>query len=129
VVPFVAGARDISLPTNAQTECGTHTASHSMGTRGFSLAVNRPGHDVNHLSSSRTEDQNECNCTYKSLQCINKENSVSALCKLHQVEAEVTIFFLLSPPKGATFLCQLQPQKFLGNGRPSSAGEKKQNSE
>jgi hypothetical protein len=110
VVPFVAVARDFSLLANAQTESGTHTASHSMGTRGSFLTVNRPGRDFNHLSSSRTEDQNEWIYTYVGLQCINKENSASALCKLHQVEAAVTIFFLFSPPKVATFLCQLQSE-------------------
>lgn len=125
----MAGARDFSFLANTQTECGTHTASHSVGTRGFSVAVNRPGRDVNYSSSSRAEVQNEGSYTFVCLQCINKENSASASSKLHQVEDEVPIFFLFSPPKGAIFLCQLQPEKFLGSGLPLDAGEKQQNSE
>ena len=129
MVPFVAGTRDFPLLANAWTESGTHTASHSMGTRGSSLAVNWPGRDVNHLSSSRAEVQNEGSYTFVCLQCINRENSTSVLCKLHQMEAAITMFFFFFPPNGATCLCQLQPQKCLGSGRPPSAGEKQQNSE
>lgn len=95
VFPFLTGARDFSLLANAQTESGTHTASHSMGTRGSSPAVNRPGHDVNHMSSSRVKVQNEGSYTFICLQCINRENSASVLCKLYQMETAINHIFLL----------------------------------
>ena len=110
--PFVAGARDFSFLANAHTESRTHTVWHSMDTRDSSLAVNRPGRDVNHLYSSRAKDQNEWSYTYVRLQCNNRENSASALCKLHQMDAAITIFFLFSPPKGATFCASCSQRNF-----------------
>ena len=119
MVSFVAGARDFSLHANAQTESETHTASHSVGTRGSSVAVNRLERDVNHLSSSRAEGQNEWSYTYVRLQCINRGNNASALCKLRQVEAAITIIFLFSPPKGTTFFVPA-PAREISGKRASS---------
>ena len=94
-----------------------------------SLAVNRTGRDVNRLSSSRAEVQNKWSYTFVCLQCINRENSVLLFCANYiKWKLQLTIFFFLFPPKGASFLCQLQTEKFLGSDRPS-AGEKQQNSE
>lgn len=104
MVPFVAVVRDFSLLADAQTESGTPTALHSVGTRGSFLAVNRPGRDVKHLSSSRTEDQNEWIYTYVGLQCINKENSASALCKLHKRRLQLPYFSSSLLPKSPRFV-------------------------
>lgn len=112
VVLFVAGARDFSLLAIAQTQSGTHTASHSMGTRDSSVAVNRPERDVNHLSLSRAEGQNEWSYTYVRLQCINRENYASALCKLHQAEAAIAMFFFPLLPKALLFCASCCQRNF-----------------
>ena len=116
VVPIVAGVRDFSLLANAQTESGTHTASHSMGTRGSSLAVNRPGRDVNHLSSSRAEDQNEWIYTYVGLQYINRENLLLLCANYIKWRLQLPYFSFSLLPKAPPFCANCSQRNFQEAG-------------
>jgi hypothetical protein len=116
VVPFVAGARNFSYLGNAQTESGSHAASHSTGTRGSSVAVTRPGRDVNHLSSSRAEDQNEWSYTYVRLQCINREIMLLLCANYIKWRLQLPYFSFSLLPKASHFCANCSQRNFWEAG-------------
>jgi hypothetical protein len=54
-VRFPAGAGNFSLHHHVQNGSGAHPDSYSMGTRGFSLGVKRPGREADHSPPSSAE--------------------------------------------------------------------------
>jgi hypothetical protein len=58
VVRFPAGAKDSSSLKNGETGSRAHPATYSVSTRGLSLGLKRPGHEVDLLPQSSAEIKN-----------------------------------------------------------------------
>ena len=66
-----AGARDFCVLQNAQTGCGSQTASHSTGTGGSFAEVKRPQREGNHSPPSSAEVENEWSRTSALPLCLD----------------------------------------------------------